>query len=200
MFIDTPVVIITLLKYFINLKPYDPITIHHPIRKDRKMKNKRPSRTILRNSGPYQKFRLYAILDENTQCWEWGGKVTKQGYGIMKINKKYVTMHRYSYQTYIGEIPKGMLICHRCDNPKCVNPFHLFLGTHADNAQDRVLKNRSNHPVGERCAKAVLKEVEVLEIAKSDLSITDLSEKYAVSKTTIRSIKHKKSWKHLIAS
>ncbi|SDH10421.1 HNH endonuclease [Paraburkholderia phenazinium] len=87
-------------------------------------------------------------------CWIWMGAVNAQGYGFMKANGRQGFAHRWSFEAHNGEIPKGMVICHRCDVPACVNPNHLFLGTYLDNAKDCVKKNRQ--PALTRNGKAKL--------------------------------------------
>jgi hypothetical protein len=82
------------------------------------------------------------IKDNNTQCWEWQGALTKRGYGKIKEGIKTFAVHRVAYTLYIGVIPKDFNICHKCDNPKCINPDHLFAGTQADNMKDKVKKGR----------------------------------------------------------
>jgi hypothetical protein len=82
-------------------------------------------------------------------CWEWQGTMKKNGYGIFQDRTregsgKQLQAHRFSFEIFHGEIPPGLLVCHHCDNPKCVNPEHLFLGTHKDNTQDMIRKGRQN--------------------------------------------------------
>jgi len=86
-------------------------------------------------------------------CWEWSASKHRQGYGRIRLGKKEgktVQAHRVSYELFIGEIPSEKLVCHRCDNPSCVNPDHLFLGTHKDNMIDKYKKGRQGIlPTGE---------------------------------------------------
>lgn len=78
-------------------------------------------------------------------CIEWTGKINKDGYGYIKHQNKTKGAHRVSYLQNIGNIPDGKFICHSCDNRVCINPSHLFLGTHKENMKDMVDKKRSNN-------------------------------------------------------
>ena len=80
---------------------------------------------------------------ETDECWEWIAFKNKDGYGLFGYNGKNQKAHRVSWQLHNGPIPDGLCVLHKCDNPSCVNPNHLFLGTNADNIKDRVNKNRT---------------------------------------------------------
>lgn len=105
---------------------------------------------------------------------------------------KMIHAHRMSWELSNGKIPDGMIVCHRCDEPKCVNPDHLFLGTPADNSSDMVRKNRQASGTSHGSAK--LNWESVFKIRMSNDSISSLSRRFGVSRVTIRRVKNKESW------
>lgn len=144
-------------------------------------------------------------INEATGCWEWQGS-KRNGYGRTIVGsrtdgtRKSVSAHRVSYELVYGEIPNGMEVCHKCDNRCCVNPAHLFIGTHQDNINDRESKGRNNPPKGEANPKAKLTESMVLEIREKRLqgvSFGKLAKEYGVCKRTIQDVVSVKHWAHL---
>jgi len=95
--------------------------------------------------------RFNAKIDKTGNCWIWTGHIDMWGYGKSNYNGRAGSTHRISWMLNRGDIPIGMCVLHKCDNPSCVNPEHLFLGTHKDNAQDRSSKGRNGymHPYGD---------------------------------------------------
>lgn len=114
-----------------------------------------------------ERIKLNVAVKPFTGCWEWKGS-KKRGYGHTIIGsrvdgtRRNIAAHRLSYETFIGPIADGMEVCHRCDNPSCVNPEHLFLGTRQDNIDDREAKQRNNPPKGSSNGRAKLSEADVL--------------------------------------
>jgi len=86
--------------------------------------------------------RFWNRVKKTNKCWLWLGYKDPNGYGNLNIGGKAYLTHRVSYYIHFGSIPKGMEICHHCDNPSCVNPKHLFLGTHKDNMHDAIKKEK----------------------------------------------------------
>lgn len=119
----------------------------------------------------------------------------KDGYPKFKRNNTSYYMHRYVYEENFGEIPKGLIVRHMCDNTSCINPKHLILGTNKDNSEDMVMRKRSS--TGVKNGQNKLSETEVIEIKNSDLSQMKLSKTYSVSQKTIWDIKNKFTWSWL---
>lgn len=111
---------------------------------------------------------LFARLEKRVAvdeagCWKFIGCITPRGYGAVQLRGSKVGAHRAMWQAVNGQIPSGMLICHRCDVPDCINPDHLFLGTSLDNNRDRAQKGRSHRPKGELNVMAKLSDQQVME-------------------------------------
>lgn len=135
-------------------------------------------------------------------CWPWTS-ATALGYGVFWLNGGNVKAHRLAWELTIGPIPPGegyhgTCVCHKCDNPICVNPAHMFLGSVADNAADCSRKFRKNP--GEKNRNAKLTDAFVLEARKahaSGASIRGLARKYGVDKSTMSDAIFGRHWRHL---
>lgn len=147
------------------------------------------------------RFNKKWIKDEISGCWLWTAACAGQmGYGQIKLPKqrKQEYAHRAAYMIYHGEIPVGMQVCHRCDNPKCVNPDHLFIGTSHDNHLD--MKAKGRHLYGEKnlMAKLNLEQVtKIHEMLKIGIPQKRIAMAYGVSSITISRIKRHLRWKHI---
>ena len=148
--------------------------------------------------------RFYEKVDTATstgswggiRCHEWTGFIAKKsGYGQISIDKRAHYVHRVAYEFANGPIPKGMQVCHRCDNRKCVNPEHLFLGTLQDNMEDMVSKLRQAH--GPHCFHAKLTVEQVHEIRNSAEKQKPTSEKYGITQSVVSMIRSGKIWRHV---
>lgn len=130
-------------------------------------------------------------------CWIYSGATDRRGYGRPAYKQKRYYAHRRSYEIHRGPIPAGMLVLHKCDNPPCCNPEHLFLGTDADNAQDKARKGRALG--GEKCIHAKLTEPQVIEIKAQRGKATqrELAARYGVTQPAITAILAGRTWKHL---
>lgn len=132
-------------------------------------------------------------------CWEWTASVAGKGYGQFRIpgTRRNAYAHRLSYELNIGPIPDGMMVCHRCDNPKCVNPEHLFLGDATVNLTDMAEKGR--HLYGERNTEVKLTEQQVHAIHEigSSMIQRDVAKMFGVGQMTISRILRGERWKHV---
>lgn len=136
-------------------------------------------------------------IDRKTGCWEWTGGLIS-GYGAIWIGgNKTIGAHRVSWEIHKGRIPKGMFVCHHCDNRKCVNPDHLFIGTAADNIADMDKKNRRRNVCGDACPWKKLTSSQAAAIKNSRAKTRPLAKKYAVSKSTIDDIRNNRTWRHV---
>lgn len=141
-----------------------------------------------------------AIADPD-ECWLWQRAKSADGYGNHGTGGKNYRAHRFAYELAYGPIPEGALICHACDNPLCVNPAHLFVGSYLDNATDRTKKGRSDSRQGEKNHNAKLSESHVREIrdlyATGQYTQKALSEMYKVTPRIIYCVVHRETWEHL---
>jgi predicted XRE-type DNA-binding protein len=146
-----------------------------------------------------ERFESLYLPEPNSGCWLWTGSLNKAGYGEFSIGGSKPAAYRLSYYLYKGKIPPKMNVCHACDTPSCVNPDHLWLGTHAENIADAASKNRM-HP-GEKNGSAKLKEQEVLDIVAmyntGNFTRHELAKKFSVGHSIIGDILIGNKWSYL---
>lgn len=143
-----------------------------------------------------ERFEQFVSPEPNTGCSLWfGGIHDKHGYGSFQFNKRRGLAHRWAWELYCGEIPKGLSVLHECDNPYCVNTDHLFLGTRADNIQDMCAKNRQRGAVGQANGNAKLTAEQVVAIRASGNSIKSICEEFGIKKSMVFNIRAGVNWK-----
>jgi hypothetical protein len=155
--------------------------------------------------------RFLRKVEKTESCWLWTAYRGVSGYGAFGFNGKVCRAHRVSYMLFVGEIPDGMCVCHRCDNRACVNPAHLFLGTHEENMVDAKRKgrittsaaiaaSRFHRPRGTAHHAAKLTEEDVVSLRKmrrEGWSIPRLAKRFGVSFATVQSAASGKLWSHV---
>jgi hypothetical protein len=168
---------------------------------------KHPEETLaqlaLRNRGARREEEVRAAIRErsivtDTGCWEWSGSKIIHGYGALRWNGKHWRVHRLAYTLFVGPIPDGAEVCHRCDNPPCCNPDHLFLGSHVANMLDASTKGRlsgNGDRIGEANGNSRLTVADVRAIRASGMTQVALAQKYGVSQPTISAIRLRKIWR-----
>lgn len=136
----------------------------------------------------------------HTGCWIWGGSLMKNGYGKIALgapSRKKVLAHRAMYELYIGPIPDGCLVCHRCDVPSCVNPAHLFIGSSLDNMRDAATKGRLPRGESSHLSKLTLDDVNLIRAEctvghKGNARV--FAKKLNVCQTTITRVVKRETW------
>lgn len=147
--------------------------------------------------------KSFDIIQRNykTPCWEWNKTRESRNYGTLFFNGKKIRASRFSWQIHRGFIPDGLCVLHSCDNPPCVNPDHLFLGTMTDNTADRHAKNRDGHCLGESHGMAKLTNEDILKIRSEYQYRVNggpiLGPKFGVDPSLITMIVRHKIWKHI---
>lgn len=153
---------------------------------------------------PSPEARFWKYVTKSDGCWVWSGAKNGSGYGTIGIRRGYdrqvpMLTHRFSWELHHGPIPEGLWVLHRCDNPPCCNPAHLFLGTPMDNTRDMYSKGRGRAPTkGESHAMAKLSDEDVRSILRaSESSGVELAARFGVSPTTIGYIRKRRTWRHI---
>lgn len=151
------------------------------------------------NTPPVERFWRYVTASDAAQCWEWQGSLSSHGYGQLGAGKRGASplgAHRLSWEIHHGPIPDHLFVLHECDNRRCVNPSHLFLGTCRDNAIDASAKGRVRHGEGHHAAK-LTREIVVLcrlHYADRTASIRELARRYGVGQQAMSDAVHGRTW------
>lgn len=143
----------------------------------------------------FSKFKV----GKSSECWEWAARLNNDGYGGFFLDSKGRMAHRVSWTIHRGAIPPGLNVCHKCDNRKCVNPKHLFLGTNRDNTTDAMKKGRMAKGVKSGMAKLTNEDVEEIRNAylKEVISFKALGARFNVSEATAICVVKRRTWKHV---
>lgn len=142
-------------------------------------------------------FAERSSVNEETKCIEWTKYVSKLGYGTVKHKGKQYPAHRFAWEYKNGPIPEGLFVCHRCDNRKCINLEHLFLGTALDNMRDMIAKGRKVVGVGQKRTDAKLTNEQICAIRTDPRTQKDIAKSYGISQSNVSLIKQRKAWSHV---
>lgn len=144
-----------------------------------------------------QRLEKHSIPEPNSGCFLWLASVNEWGYGTLRWHGATRRAHRLMWELQNGPITDGRQVLHKCDNPACINPKHLRIGTNADNVADKVSKGRQAKLKGSETGAAKLTEKEVLEIRASSKTQRALGLKYGVTQSAIHCILARKCWTHI---
>lgn len=161
------------------------------------MRNAKHSQHLFRGDPPR---RFWHFAGQTDLCWEWAGDRFNNGYGRIKVDGKAVLAHRYAYELAFGSIPAGVFVLHRCDNPACVRPSHLFLGSHTDNMRDMLSKGRGVFPKGSHHGNAKLSESDVTSMRQRHAggeSCASLGQEFGIGRGTVHRIVTGRAWRHV---
>lgn len=140
---------------------------------------------------------FWSRVEKTVGCWHWTGAVSSNGYGSLSWHGKMVKPHRVAWELTYGRIEERLLVCHKCDNRLCVNPSHLFLGTHQSNMNDAKLKNRTAKGAETNCTVLSLENVLEIKRLLNKVPKLELAQRFGVDESTIRAIRDGKSWNHV---
>ena len=160
----------------------------------------RPLQKQVHGLSEEQRFLALADVKSAKECWEWKSSRRPDNYGQWRRSSGQIELaHRAAWRLFRTEIPKGAFILHRCDNPPCVNPAHLFLGSQTDNMRDMWNKGRARpgQSKGEAHGMSKLTAEAVRDIRTSPESGVVLSKKYGISQTTVSDVRKRRIWKHI---
>lgn len=139
-------------------------------------------------------FAERSVVNPDTGCHEWSRHINEGGYGTLKYRRKQWMAHRFAWQFWRGAIPFEMIVCHRCDNRRCINPDHLFLGTTQDNVDDKMRKGRFVASRGEKSGTAKLTDAQALAIRLDSRSQATIAKDYGISQSMVSFIKAGMCW------
>lgn len=151
------------------------------------------------SDGYTNKFWSKVNQKSQYECWDWLGACEKNGRGVVRIQKGLFKAARIAYFLTHGLYPGEQLVCHTCDNPNCVNPEHLFLGSHVDNMTDMARKGRGNgpHEVGESSNGHTLTDNLVRKIRAASGTQRDIAIRYKISQSSVSRVRSRKFWGHV---
>lgn len=158
-----------------------------------------PERGPARRATLRERFNAKFVVDGESGCWVWAGaKRGQYGHGHMKVGHHFVGASRVAWMLHRGEIPDGLFVCHRCDNPPCVNPEHLFLASPVENTADMIRKGRNARGTGHPNAKLTERDiVEIRDAASSGERLRSIAKRLGVAASTVADIAHRRAWRHV---
>lgn len=153
---------------------------------------------MARKETPLPERLLAKAVKRDNGCWEWVGHTRLDGYGLIWRGGKAVRAHRVSYELFCGDIADEDVICHRCDNPRCINPSHLFKGTRLTNNQDAAAKGRQARGERNGHAKLTSDDIAAIRAMRGVAPQQEIAQKFGIHQGSVSQIQTGRRWKHLV--
>jgi len=159
------------------------------------MQGLRDSRGVYVRQSISDRLLEAVMVDPNSGCWLWTKSLSEFGYGQISVSGKTTIASRASYRCFVGDIPRGILVLHKCDTRACIRPDHLYLGTIVENTRDKLVRNRTAQGANHGMAKLTVSDVIAIRNASETSEV--VAQRYGIGAAAVRLVRARKTWRHV---